>query len=84
MRKMNYMLLRKTLFVKNQQIILRSIHGVIGWGVPSGNMVLVEVDLQKLIKSHKRMSSIDIEMIAHTIYHGFHLKLYKNNKNQSQ
>ena len=75
------MLLRKTLVSKNQQIILHSIHEFIGWGVSSGNMELVELDLQKLIKSHKRMPSIDREMIAHTIDHGFHLKRYKNNKN---
>ena len=60
MRKMNYMLLRKTLVAKNRQIILCSVHEAIGWGVPSGNMELVELDLQKLIKSHKRMPSIDI------------------------
>ena len=46
--------------------------------------MLGELDLQNLIKSHKRMPSIDIEMIAHIIDHGYHLKQYKINKNQSQ
>ena len=39
MRKINYMLLRKTLVAKNRQIILCSVHEAIGWGVPSGNMM---------------------------------------------
>ena len=46
--------------------------------------MLVELDLQNLIKSHKRMPSIDIEMIRHIIDHGFYLKTCKHNKNQSQ